>query len=68
MAWHHDGQADQTLGGTDDGMPRGILYQRLTARLSGLLVPKGSTMASYNLLVSARHTSKSLSLLIKLVP
>lgn len=43
-------------------------YQRLTARLSGLLVPKGSTMASYNLLVSARHTSKSLSLLIKLVP
>lgn len=43
-------------------------YQHLTARLSGLLVPKGSTMPSYNLLVSARHTSKSLSLLIKLVP
>lgn len=43
-------------------------YQHLTAHLSGLLVPKGSTMPSYNLLVSARHTSKSLSLLIKLVP
>lgn len=43
-------------------------YQPLTARLSELLVRKANAMAWHNLLVSARHTSKSLSLLIKLVP
>jgi hypothetical protein len=60
-ACHHDGQADQTLGGADGGMRRGFYarYKRITGRLSGLLVLTGKTIARHNLLVSLGHTSKS---------